>query len=295
MTDTILTGQTPNQPADHGGVTNRSVGNRFQVSTAGKRISSGRYWVPAEGIGTGTLFQLWNGSTSEVSFDLNTALPSPTLNAINDVPFPAAFFPPEDIDLVVCVALDGASYYRFSTGITFPLGSGSVSADTAIYAENLASIGSGPPTNTGFSGGLYFVDVNVEDAAVAATGLSTVILLGSSVVEKIAKLTGAASAVSLGTTAARKASSVTAISTTVAAGQSAATKIAMGGGASSGLILGSATAKRVIAVSGFCSAVALGFRPPASANPGVLTASGAPLSTLTTAGAAPVLTATGTP
>lgn len=178
MADTIYTSQTPASD-DSGGVTNRSVGMKFQVSASGKRISSGRYWVPAAGIGTGTLYQIWDGSSKVVEIDLNTVIPSPTLNAWNDVPYPAPFDPAAVHDYVVCAYLDGASHYRFSSGQTLPVGSGgSVSASTAIFGENRGS--NLPPNDTTFTTGYYFIDVNVVDAS-ATVNLTPVTIALSAV------------------------------------------------------------------------------------------------------------------
>lgn len=171
MTDTIFTNQTPGFD-DFGVVTNRSVGMRFQVSASGRQIVSGRYWVPAAGIGTGTLFQIWDGTTKLLEVDLNTAIPSPILNNWNTVPIGSAITPAAVQNYVVCAYLLGASHYRYSSGQTLPVGSGgTVSADTAIFRENAGS--AVPPNNTGFTGGFYFVDVNVETAGTSGTGALT--------------------------------------------------------------------------------------------------------------------------
>lgn len=165
MTDTIIVAQTPSNDATDGSST-RSVGQRFQTSATGKVVSSGRAWVPATGLGTTALWQLWDttGPTKVAEVDL-AALPTPTPSAWMDVPLASSVALTQSHNYIVTHFMNGAANYVWKTSETYPTGSGgTVTSDVCIFRNNGTS--SQAPNDTTFTGGLFFVDVNVTDAAI---------------------------------------------------------------------------------------------------------------------------------
>jgi hypothetical protein len=166
MTDTIFTSQTPGfDQADPG--TTRSIGMRFTCSASGRQVNSGRTWVPSTGLAATAWWQLWDMTGTPTlldEVDLHT-LPTPANGAWMAVPIAAPIPLTMSTQYVVTLFCSaGTDHYVFSAGATLPIGSGgTISADTAIYRDNGAQ--TDPPNNTGFSGGLFFSDVDVDTAA----------------------------------------------------------------------------------------------------------------------------------
>lgn len=166
MTDTIYTSQTPSTD-DTGSVSTRSVGMRFQISTSNKAASTARYWVPSAGLGTTSLFYVWNLDTATrlVEVDLNTALPSPTTGAWNTFSLGTTINFSTGVNYAVGIFIDGGSHYVFSGSQTLPVSSGgAISADQAMYHENGSH---DDPINNAFPGGFFFSDLNVVDAVLS--------------------------------------------------------------------------------------------------------------------------------
>lgn len=190
MTDTIYTSQTP-VSQDSDGHT-RNIGMVLSSSTA-KQTSSGRVWVPGDGLPATAFLQVWDstGPSRLRNVDLNSALPSPTLNSWNTVTFSALSLTASH-NYYVSLFQSANEQYVFTSGASFPFGSGgTVTASSSIYAED--GTVDDPPTNTAFSG-LFFVDLNVEP-------LSTTVDVGTALEVDSALSIGANQQIAVGTAA----------------------------------------------------------------------------------------------
>lgn len=169
MADTIFTSQTPTGSLSSGGSSSNN-GVRWQLTGANKVVRGGRVWVPAGGIPSGSLWQVWDLVTFEtiVTRSLNDATGSDTWFTFADIT-PTAL-------------VNGRFYYasRYSptsthdiprtAGGTYPVGAGAAVANAGVER---AGGGSGDLPDTIYAG-YYFVDVSVADATVSGTGTATV-------------------------------------------------------------------------------------------------------------------------
>lgn len=302
MTDTIFTGQTPGFN-DSGAVTTRSLAMRGQVSASGKRISYGRYYVPPEGLGATTLYYIWDLFTGLrlVEVDLNT-LPTPTPGAMMRFALGLDIFPVVARNYAFGVFLNGADHYMYSSGQTLPVGSGgSFSADTALFLEN--GTHDDVASNTGFVGGWYFVDAEVEDAGVEGTAAflasgASFSAAGTSInpataafAAAVATLAGAGTSINPATSAVTAAAATTAAAGTsinpaaAAFTASAATSSAAGTSVNAGTAAFTATAATFAATDEVT---------PDNPGPAVLTPGGS-TSTMTPGGTSPTLSPSGLP
>lgn len=154
MADTIFTSETP--ATDDTSSSLQNLGMRFQVSASGKAAVGGRVWIPATGLATGCVWQLWD-TTSPLSpiatFNLDSATGTSAW-------FPFAISPVNltaSRDYVVAIHHpSGSHHYMYTSGGSLPVGTGVVSADTGRYSENVDVI-----PGISFSG-YFFADVSVD-------------------------------------------------------------------------------------------------------------------------------------
>lgn len=172
-TETIFTNdETPPSSEDTIGGQGQNDGMKWRTTASGKVVNGGRIWISAAGKPTGLRWQLWlfagSGASTlirDVDCDPLT-VETPGWLAVPDAP--VSVDPNTDYIVSRWIPTGGPHPYSSTGG---PISRGTLTA-AAIYSTDVLS--SSPPQFEGFSNGLLFADVNLEDPGITTSlGLIT--------------------------------------------------------------------------------------------------------------------------
>lgn len=160
--ETILTSQTPgtNDPT---GANNQSLGWKWKTSASGKQVVSGRVWIPSTGKPTGMRWQLWQYPSTllqDILLDSHSGSASSWMNVDGITPQNITADTFYIVNEFIPGGGGGTYPYSDSGG---PITVGTITA-TAIYHDN-ATTSSTPPQFEGFTSGVFFADIGLDDPA----------------------------------------------------------------------------------------------------------------------------------
>lgn len=169
--ETIYNAETPGSTDGVAG-TARMLGMKWDTSSTGKQVTGGRVWIPATGLAAGMRWQLWEAPSTllqDILLDGHSGTPDswmPIVGVTNE-----AITQSQDYYVTFYIPSTAGGDYVFSSS-GGPITSGSITASN-IFKNGGTS--AQPPDDETFTGGLFFVDIDLNDEAVVSGVLDVVL------------------------------------------------------------------------------------------------------------------------
>lgn len=169
--ETIYNAETPGSTDAVAG-TARMLGMKWDTSATGKVVTGGRVWIPATGLEAGMRWQLWEAPSTllqDILLDGHSGTPDSWMPIVGVTT--ETITQSQDYYVTFYIPSTSGGDYVFSSS-GGPITSGSITASN-IFKNGGTS--AQPPDDETFTGGLFFVDIDLNDEA-AVQGVLAVVL-----------------------------------------------------------------------------------------------------------------------